>query len=83
MLKVLISSYVIGRGIFRGYHNRDDLTEKVLIEYDGLECYQTEDFGRLNIRTGEMEYVGRRYHQIKIRGQRIELDEIELLSISK
>jgi acetyltransferase-like isoleucine patch superfamily enzyme len=53
------------------------LTRQVLIEHDGYLCYRTGDLGRLNINNGQIEYLGRRDHQVKIRGQRIELDEIE------
>jgi hypothetical protein len=48
-----------------------------VIDYKGSRCYRTGDFGRLNVQTGQLEFLGRRDHQIKIRGQRIELDGIE------
>jgi amino acid adenylation domain-containing protein len=38
--------------------------------------YKTGDFGRL-LPDGNFELVGRRDHQVKIRGQRVELGEIE------
>ena len=60
-----------------GYRNRDELTRQVVIDYKGSRCYRTGDFGRLNLQTGQLEFLGRRDHQIKIRGQRIELDGIE------
>ncbi|CAF4100658.1 unnamed protein product [Adineta steineri] len=66
-----------GHGVFAGYRNRDDLTQQVLIEHDGYTCYRTGDLGRLDTNNGQIEYLGRRDHQVKIRGQRIELDEIE------
>jgi len=66
-------------GVFAGYRNREDLNQKVLIKYDGLMCYRTGDFGRLNPKSGQLEFLGRFDHQIKLRGQRIELDEIELV----
>ena len=71
------SCFCSGDGVFAGYRNQDELTRKVLIEHDGYLCYRTGDVGRLNINNGQIEYLGRRDHQIKIRGQRIELDEIE------
>jgi hypothetical protein len=63
--------------VFAGYRNRDDLTRQVLIEQDGYPCYRTGDLGRLDPNNGQIEYLGRRDFQVKIRGQRIELDEIE------
>ncbi len=63
--------------MFAGYRNQDDLTRQVLIEHDGYVCYRTGDLGRLNSNNGQIEYLGRRDYQVKIRGQRIELDEIE------
>ena len=63
--------------MFAGYRNRDDLTREVLIEHDGYLCYRTGDLGRLDTNNGQIEYLGRRDFQVKIRGQRIELDEIE------
>lgn len=60
-----------------GYLNQDQLTRQVLIDYKGVRCYRTGDFGRLNVQTKQLEFLGRRDHQVKIRGQRIELDGIE------
>ena len=48
-----------------------------MIKHDGYLCYRTGDLGRLNPNNQQIEYLGRRDHQVKIRGQRIELDEIE------
>jgi hypothetical protein len=63
--------------VFVGYRNRDDLTRQALIKHDGYLCYRTGDLGRLDLNNGQIEYLGRRDFQVKIRGQRIELDEIE------
>lgn len=49
----------------------------MVVNYKGSRCYRTGDFGRLNVQSGQLEFLGRRDHQIKIRGQRIELDGIE------
>ncbi|CAF1098711.1 unnamed protein product [Rotaria sordida] len=68
-----------GTGVFVGYRNQDKLTREVLIDYNGSRCYRTGDFGRLNAQSGQLEFLGRRDHQVKIRGQRIELDGIEQL----
>ena len=65
-----------GVGVFAGYLGRDDLTSEVLIDTDGEVFYRTGDLVRLDDR-GLILYVGRKDHQVKLRGQRIELDEIE------
>lgn len=68
---------IVGGGVFIGYRNQNELTRQVVIDYKGSRCYRTGDFGRLNVQNGQLEFLGRRDHQIKIRGQRIELDGIE------
>lgn len=70
-------SSCIGNGVFIGYRNQNELTRQVVVNYKGSRCYRTGDFGRLNVQSGQLEFLGRRDHQIKIRGQRIELDGIE------
>jgi acyl-coenzyme A synthetase/AMP-(fatty) acid ligase len=49
----------------------------VLIDIDGEQCYTTGDFGRLDIKSGELVFTGRQDYQVKLRGQRIELSAIE------
>jgi hypothetical protein len=49
----------------------------VLIDIDGEQCYTTGDFGRLDIKSGELVFTGRQDYQVKLRGQRIELGQIE------
>ena len=74
---------IAGVGLARGYHNRDDLTAKAFIE-DFLDIpdnpshriYRTGDLGMVNA-DGEIEYHGRIDLQVKVRGYRIELTEIE------
>ncbi|CAF1470753.1 unnamed protein product, partial [Adineta ricciae] len=70
---------VSGPSVFPGYLNRDDLTQRVLVT--GLseqkeKYYKTGDLVRLNT-NGFLHYVGRRDFMVKLRGQRIELAEIE------
>jgi hypothetical protein len=76
MLKTRTES-IVGCGVFIGYRNQNELTRQVVIDYQGSRCYRTGDFGRLTLQSGQLEFLGRRDHQIKIRGQRIELDGIE------
>ncbi|CAF1573219.1 unnamed protein product [Rotaria magnacalcarata] len=68
--------FVGGVGVFAGYLGRDDLTAKVVIEIGDEVFYRTGDLVRLDSR-GFLHYIGRKDHQVKLRGQRIELGEIE------
>ena len=69
---------VVGDGIAKGYLNRPDLTNKVFVPspFDNGKMYKTGDIGKW-LPNGEIEYIGRRDFQIKIRGLRVELSEIE------
>ncbi|CAE7639266.1 ppsB [Symbiodinium pilosum] len=60
-----------------GYHRRPELTATKFVELPGLlgRWYRTGDGGR--IVDGELEVVGRFDNQVKIRGMRVELGEIE------
>ena len=70
----------------RGYLNRPDLTEERFIpdpfsaEAVGTEqrrrLYRTGDLGRFRS-NGEIEFIGRTDHQVKINGFRIDLPEVE------
>lgn len=73
--------YIGGEGIARGYFNRPDLTaEKFLPDpftgQPGRRFYKTGDIARYRP-DGSIEYLGRNDQQIKIRGLRLELEEIE------
>ncbi|CAF1241351.1 unnamed protein product [Rotaria magnacalcarata] len=68
--------YVGGAGVFAGYLDLSDLTTKALMEINGRIFYRTGDLVRLE-NDGLLYFVGRKDYQVKIRGQRIELDEIE------
>ena len=71
--------YIAGTGLAEGYVNRSDLTEAAFLsgfpEY-APRLYKTGDFGRVT-ESGEIECLGRIDSQIKLRGFRIELKEIE------
>lgn len=71
---------IASAGLTPGYMNRNDLTEKsfnvVTIFGEERRIYRTGDLGRYN-KEGDIEYLGRIDHQIKIRGHRVELGEIE------
>ena len=72
--------YIGGPGVSNGYLNRADLTEKVFVKnplgVGSATIYRTGDLGRY--RNNEtIEFLGRADHQVKVRGFRIELDEVE------
>lgn len=73
--------YIGGRGLTRGYLNRPELTAERFVpnpfsEIDGSRLYRTGDLVRY-LRDGNVEYIGRTDHQVKVRGFRIEAEEIE------
>ncbi len=69
-----------------GYHGRPDLTAEVFVrnpftrDPDDL-IYKTGDLGRV-LADGNLEFLGRKDSQVKIRGVRIELAEVENLLLS-
>lgn len=69
-----------GPGVARGYVGRPELTEDRFIEHalapPGSRLYRTGDLGRLTD-DGEIEYLGRADAEVKIRGHRVDLGEIE------
>ncbi len=73
--------HIGGVGVARGYLNRPELTsEKFLPDpFDslpGARMYCTDDLTKF-LPDGEIEHLGRLDHQVKVRGYRIELEEIE------
>lgn len=69
--------YIGGVGLAKGYCNDKEKTDKAFIVHPKLgNLYRTGDFGVLHCE-GYIEFLGRRDHQVKIKGYRIELNEIE------
>lgn len=71
--------YVSGDGVARGYLNREGLTHERFIEnpfIKGKRMYKTGDTARY-LENRAIEYAGRIDNQVKIRGHRIEIGEIE------
>ncbi|MFS1514463.1 amino acid adenylation domain-containing protein [Chengkuizengella sp. SCS-71B] len=71
--------HISGVGLARGYLNRKELTEEKFINnpfHSGNKMYKTGDLARW-LQDGNIEYLGRNDHQVKIRGHRVELGEIE------
>ncbi len=74
--------YIGGHGLAKGYFERDELTNERFIEHPfdknpGARLYRTGDQVRFNSE-GNIEYLGRLDRQVKLRGHRIELAEIEV-----
>ncbi|WP_272895414.1 amino acid adenylation domain-containing protein [Nonomuraea sp. MG754425] len=67
---------VSGAGVADGYHNRPELAGRFAAGPDGEHCFRTGDLAKLR-RDGRIELLGRRDRQIKLRGNRIELSEVE------
>ncbi len=66
-----------GIGVTAGYLNRPELTaEKFVDFYTGHRIYRTGDLARVNA-DGELEYLGRADAEVKVRGHRVDLGEIE------
>jgi amino acid adenylation domain-containing protein len=68
--------YIGGPGIARGYLNMPNLTAEKFITFRNEIIYRTGDFGRF-LPNGTLKFLGRIDNQVKIRGNRIELAEIE------
>ena len=71
--------YIAGEQLALGYHNRPDLTANRFVANPfqvGKRMYRTGDIAHWQ-ENGSIQYVGRADDQLKIRGQRVELGEIE------
>ncbi|MCB0614226.1 MAG: amino acid adenylation domain-containing protein, partial [Phaeodactylibacter sp.] len=70
---------VSGVGLARGYLNNEALTKEKFVPHpfkEGERLYRTGDQGRW-LDDGNIEFLGRVDHQLKIRGYRVEPGEIE------
>ena len=75
--------FIGGRSLARGYLNQPELTAEKFIPNpldpgSGSRLYRTGDLARYR-EDGAIEYLGRLDHQVKLRGFRVELGEIELV----
>jgi amino acid adenylation domain-containing protein len=78
--------YLAGKNLAHGYIGREDLTQKVFIEnsveiFDYPVLYKTGDLGFYD-KEGNIQFLGRADHQIKIRGYRVEPGEIDTIGAS-
>ena len=79
LLPVGIPGQIIigGAGVAREYISEPELTARhFLVDDEGKRWYCTGDIGRW-IEPGLMQFMGREDRQVKVRGYRIELSEIE------
>ena len=70
---------IAGPGLARGYHNKPGLTATRFVpnpQGNGSRLYLTGDLARWSP-SGAVIFMGRIDHQVKIRGNRVELGEIE------
>jgi amino acid adenylation domain-containing protein len=73
--------YIAGTGVARGYLSRPDLTAERFIadpfcDSPGTRMYRSGDLGLWHP-DGTIEYLGRNDSQVKVRGFRVELGDIE------
>ncbi|SDF43195.1 amino acid adenylation domain-containing protein [Lentzea fradiae] len=68
--------WVSGAGLAHGYRGDPVRTAEKFVEHDGRRWYRTGDLTRY-LPDGTVEFLGRTDHQVKIRGHRIELGEVE------
>ncbi|ETS80260.1 hypothetical protein PFICI_07789 [Pestalotiopsis fici W106-1] len=70
--------YIGGAGVARGYRNMKELTNSQFLDnpFHGGTMYRTGDLACM-VRRGELSVIGRIDGQVKIRGHRIELGDIE------
>ena len=77
--------YLAGECLSDGYISRSDLTESAFLPdpfFPGERMYRTGDVGRLRL-DGSYDFLGRRDAQVKLNGQRVELDEINGAFVSQ
>ncbi|MDO5441461.1 MAG: amino acid adenylation domain-containing protein, partial [Bacillota bacterium] len=67
---------ICGEGVSRGYIKLSEKNKASFYTLNGLPAYHSGDIVRMD-KNGEFEFFGRSDNQVKLRGFRVELDEIE------
>ncbi|MFJ8162334.1 amino acid adenylation domain-containing protein [Streptomyces sp. NPDC096136] len=67
---------VFGAALADGYRGKPGMTAERFVVHGGHRLYRTGDFGR-TLPDGRIQCLGRRDGQVKVRGYRMELGEIE------
>lgn len=73
-----------GLSVGEGYINRKDLTDAKFVQSSNDSIgvmYRTGDIARY-LPDGNLKFLGRKDHQVKLNGYRIELEEIERVAVS-
>lgn len=78
ILPVGISGELVlcGDGVGRGYVNLPEKNKEAFFNFKGMKAYHSGDMARWTA-DGEIDFQGRLDNQVKLRGLRVELDEIE------
>lgn len=71
--------YISGIQLADGYLNRPSLTKDRFLTIEGVKMYRTGDVAKWSLHRDGLEFLGRSDDQVKLRGQRIELGEIDSL----
>jgi len=80
-LGVMGELYIGGIGVGKGYYKMPEKTKEAFLTINGIPYYRSGDYA-IELPNGEIDIKGRIDNQIKLRGLRIEIGEIET-SISK